>query len=62
MAAPTENVAAEVSAACTGRAVVLAEIPSSSAGMGGQGVFRHQLLGHLPSQRLIDAALNVDVG
>src|SRR5450759_1020085 len=30
MAAPTENVAAEVSAACTGRAVVISEIPSSS--------------------------------
>jgi transposase len=30
MAAPTENDAAEVSAACTGRAVVISEIPSSS--------------------------------
>ena len=30
MAAPTENVAADVSAACTGRAVVIYEIPSSS--------------------------------
>ena len=30
MAAPTENVAADVSAACTGRAVVISEIPSSS--------------------------------
>jgi hypothetical protein len=30
MAAPTANVAAEVSAAWTGRAVVISEIPSSS--------------------------------
>ena len=30
MAAPTANVAADVSAACTGRAVVVSEIPSSS--------------------------------
>ena len=30
MAAPTENDAADVSAACTGRAVVISEIPSSS--------------------------------
>src|ERR1700686_4654477 len=30
IAAPTENDAAEVSAACTGRAVVISEIPSSS--------------------------------
>jgi hypothetical protein len=30
MAAPTENVAAEVNAACTGRAVVISETPSSS--------------------------------
>jgi hypothetical protein len=30
MAAPTENVAADVNAACTGRAVVISEIPSSS--------------------------------
>jgi hypothetical protein len=30
MTAPTENEAAEVSAACTGRAVVISEMPSSS--------------------------------
>src|ERR1700680_2616728 len=30
IAAPTENDAADVSAACTGRAVVISEIPSSS--------------------------------
>ena len=30
MAAPAENVTADVSAACTGRAVVMSEIPSSS--------------------------------
>src|SRR6185503_15059381 len=30
MAAPTENITADVSAACTGRAVVISEIPSSS--------------------------------
>jgi len=29
-AAPTENVKADVNAACTGRAVVISEIPSSS--------------------------------
>lgn len=30
IAAPTENITADVSAACTGRAVVISEIPSSS--------------------------------
>ena len=30
MAAPTDNVAAEVNAACTGRALVISDIPSSS--------------------------------
>ena len=30
MAAPTENMMADVSAACTGRALVISEIPSSS--------------------------------
>ena len=51
MAAPTENVAAEVNAACTGRAVVASDIPEFIAGMGGQGVLCHQLLGNLPRQR-----------
>ena len=30
MAAPTENITADVNAACTGRALVISEIPSSS--------------------------------
>ena len=30
--------------------------------MGSQGIFRHQLLGNLPRNGLIDAALNVDFG
>ena len=30
--------------------------------MGGQGIFRHQLLSNLPGKRLIDAALDVNFG
>ena len=62
MAAPTANVAAEVSAACTGRAVVISEIPSSSRAWAAQGIFRHQLLGNLPRKRRFDTALDVDFG
>ena len=49
IAAPTVNDAAEASAACTGRAVVVFEIPSSS-------------LGNLPRKHLIDTPLDVDFG
>ena len=62
MAAPTENVAADVSAACTGRAVVISEIPEFIARVGGQGILCHQLPGNLPRKNLIDAALDVDFG
>ena len=44
MAAPTANVAAEVSAACTGRAV---RDPELIAGVGIKASFYHQLIGHL---------------
>ena len=62
MAAPTENVAAEVSAACTGRAVVISEIPSSSRAWAAQGIFRHQLLGNLPRKRRFETPLDVNFG
>ena len=51
MAAPTANVAAEVNAACTGRAVVISEIPSSSRACAHQGIFFHQLLDDLTRKR-----------
>ena len=60
MAAPTENVVADVRAACTGRAVVISEMPSSSRAMGRERVFRHQLLGDLPCENRFDAPLDVD--
>ena len=36
--------------------------PKLIARVRAQGIFRHQLLGNLPRQRLIDAALDVDFG
>ena len=62
MAAPTENVTADVSAACTGRALVIFEIPSSSRACAVRGIFRRQLLRDLPRKRLVDATLDVDFG
>src|SRR5580704_8865986 len=53
IAAPTENETADVSAACTGRAVVIFRNPKLVARVGGQGVFRHELLGNLPRKGLI---------
>ena len=62
MAAPTENVAADVSAACTGRAAGDFRDPKLIARVGGQRIFRHQLLSNLPRERLIEATLDVDFG
>jgi hypothetical protein len=36
--------------------------PKLIARVGGQGIFRHQLLGNLPRKRLIDATFDVDFG
>ena len=36
--------------------------PKLIARVGGQGIFRHQLLGNLPRKGLIDTALDVDFG
>ena len=47
MAAPTVKVAAEVSAAWIGRAVVASEIPSSSRACAPRRVLGHQLQRHL---------------
>ena len=47
IAAPTEKVAAEASAARTGRAVVMFEIPSSSRAWAVKASFCHQLLDNL---------------
>ena len=62
MAAPAANVAADVSAACTGRAVVTSEIPSSSRACAAQSILRHQLLRDLLRQLRLYAAFDVDVG
>ena len=57
IAAPTENITADVSAACTGRAVVISEIPSSSRACAAKASFAN-----LPRKRLIHAAFDVDFG
>jgi hypothetical protein len=62
MAAPIENVAADVSAACTGRAVESADNPELIARVGAQGIFRHQLPGDQPSKGLIDITVHVEIG
>ena len=62
MAAPTENITADVSAACTGRAVVISEIPSSSRAWAVSEFFGHQLSGDLLRGCRIDATLDVDFG
>jgi hypothetical protein len=62
IAAPAEKVAADVSAAWIGRAVVIFRNPKFLARVGGQGVLRHQLLGNLPRKCLIYTALDVDIG
>lgn len=60
-AAPTENVAADASAACTGRAVVACEIPSSSRALGAQGILGHELARHFGCQAGLDPASDVDL-
>lgn len=62
MAAPTENITADVNAACTGRAVVISEIPSSSRAWAVKASFAISCFGNLPRKRLIDTALDVDFG
>jgi len=57
-----ENDAADVIAACTGRAAVAAEIPSSSRAWTAKASFMVSLLGNLPRKDLIDTALYVDLG
>ena len=62
MAAPTANVAADVSAACTGRAVVISEIPSSSRAWAAKASFAISCSSDLPRKRRVDPALDVNVG
>ena len=62
IAAPTENIAADVSAAWIGRAAVISENSKFVACVGRQCIIRHQLLSHLPRQRLVDTSLDVDFG
>jgi hypothetical protein len=62
MAAPAENVTADVSAACTGRAVVIFEIPSSSRACAVKGSFVINCWATLPRKGLVDAAPDVDIG
>ena len=62
MAAPTENVTADVRAACIGRAVVRLRNPQLVASMGAESVFLHKLPRNLPGKIDFDAALNVDFG
>ena len=50
MAAPTANVAADASAAWTGRAACISVMPSSSRACAPSGVVRHQLVGDLAGE------------
>ena len=61
IAAPTENIAADVGADSRGRAVVISEIPSSSRACAVKHLC-HQLPSNLPRKRLIYAAFDVDFG
>ena len=57
--APREKLRADANAACSGRARVAAEMPSSSR-VGLQRIMRHQLFRYLPGQRRIQPAMHVD--
>ncbi len=60
--APTAKVAAEVSAAWTERAVVIARDAQLVAGMGTKRILRHQLNRHLLRERGVETMGNIDVG
>ena len=62
MAAPIENIAAEVSAACTGRAAVTSDIPSSSRAWAVRASFAMSCWATCRASGLIDASFDVDVG
>ena len=62
MAAPTENAAADVSAACTGRAVVISEIPSSSRAWAVKASFAISCWATCRASVLFDTTLDVDFG
>ena len=51
IAAPTENVAADVKRGLHGARSSDFRNPELIARVGGQGIFRHQLLGNLPRKR-----------
>ena len=59
-AAPTAKVAAEASAACSGRAVWISERPSSSRACAPRASCVHQLHGHLMRQLRVEPAAPVD--
>ena len=54
----SENETADVSAASTGRAVVIFEIPELIVCMSAQGIFCHQLLGGFPRKSSIDTTFD----
>jgi hypothetical protein len=59
-AAPTAKLAADASAAWTGRALWSSEMPSSSRPWGTEGVVRHQLLRHLLRQARLEPSADID--
>ena len=62
MAAPAENMAADVSAACTGRAVVISDMPSSSRAWAAKASFAMSCWATCRASPRFDATLDVDFG